>query len=106
MFTHVSQQIIGTICQFEAFGEDLDVRGPVQLAVSLVCLLVILMCVRYAVERERLRHADLHARYQQLNHDYFADELEDVQVEWGHLTRQDAHGPLFQKCIERFGGIR
>ena len=128
-------------------------RGPVQIAVSLVCLLVIFRCVRYAVGRERLRHADLHAQYQQFDHDYFADELEDAQVEWGHLndaiavayigdaggtrmvldvdsntadsdilesllheschvqtlqlvqsTRQDARGPLFQKCMERFGG--
>jgi maltodextrin utilization protein YvdJ len=153
VITYVGQENVGTICQFEAFREDLVVRGPVQIAVSLVCLLVILMCVRYALGRERLRYADLHAQYQQLNHDYFADELEDAQVEWGHLndalamtyvgdaggtrivldvdsntsdsdvleslqheschvqtlqlvqsTQQDSHGPLFQKCMERFGG--
>jgi len=86
VFTHVGKENVSTISQFEAFREDLVVRGPVQIAVSLVCLLVIFMCVRYAVGLGRLRYADLHAQYQQLNHDYFASELKDAQVEWSHLN--------------------
>jgi predicted SprT family Zn-dependent metalloprotease len=60
--------------------------------VSAVAVAVILFGARYAYGRERLRHADLHAWYQQINQESFDGKLQDVSVEWGDLSGDDADG--------------
>ena len=50
-----------------------------------VCLALLLAGAKYAVGRERLRHADLHEKYQEINREYFSGQLQDVYVHWDHL---------------------
>lgn len=52
---------------------------------QVVCLALLLAGAKYAVGRERLRHADLHEEYRQINRQYFSGQLQDVFVHWGHL---------------------
>src|SRR5208337_909380 len=52
---------------------------------QVVCLAVLLAGAKYAVARERLRHADLHEVYQRINQQYFSGRLPDAFVHWGHL---------------------
>lgn len=60
--------------------------------VSGCCLAVICGGAEYAVARERLRRADLHEWYQQINREKFEGKLQDVSVEWADLTADDSYG--------------
>ena len=60
--------------------------------VSGCCLAVICSGVGYAYGRERLRRADLHEWYQQINWEKFDGKLRDVSVEWSDLTNDEAYG--------------
>ena len=57
-----------------------------QFATCAVLLAVIFGCVRYAVAREQLRDLDLHAMFQDINHESFNGELPDVPIEWADLA--------------------
>ena len=57
------------------------------------CLALLLAGAKFAVARERLRQADLHERYQQINRVYFSGSLPDAYVHWAHL--EDAVGQTY-----------
>lgn len=61
-------------------------------AVSAVAVAVICCGAKYAYGRERLRHADLRAWYQQINREKFDGKLQDVSVQWADLTADDSYG--------------
>ena len=50
-----------------------------------LCLALLLAGVKFVVARERLRQADLHERYEQINGAYFSGSLPDAYVHWSHL---------------------
>jgi predicted SprT family Zn-dependent metalloprotease len=66
-----------------------------QILVSLVCLAVIASGAEYSIARERLRKADLHAWYQEINGRFFGGSLQDAEVCWGDLTKDDAEGMTY-----------
>jgi predicted SprT family Zn-dependent metalloprotease len=61
-------------------------RQRFQTSVSLACLAIICYGTGYALGRERLGQADLHAVYQQVNSESFAGGLPDVSVKWSDLS--------------------
>jgi hypothetical protein len=63
--------------------------------VSGVAVAVICAGATYSYDRERLRHADLLAWYQQINQEKFGGKLQDAPVEWGDLTEDDANGMTY-----------
>jgi len=63
--------------------------------ISLLALAVIFFGVRYAVLRERLRHAGLHAWYQQDNSELFGGKLPDARVEWSDLSDDNDVGKTY-----------
>src|SRR5882724_7201347 len=65
---------------------------PWELLVSGVAVAVIIAGAEYAYGRERLRRADLHVWYQQINQESFDGKLQDVSVEWADLTAEDSYG--------------
>lgn len=58
----------------------------VQYLVSIVALAVVISGCEYAVAREFLRHADLHAWYVEINVREFQGRLPDANVSWGGLS--------------------
>jgi len=72
------------------------------LLISLLALAVVILGVRYHLMRERLRHADLHAWYQQENLTAFGGSLRDTTVEWGDLREDDAEGETYQLADDSF----
>lgn len=72
------------------------------ILISLLALAVIVLGIRYAVMRERLRRADLHAWYQQENATEFGGHLQDAQVNWGDLRGDDAEGETYQQTDDSF----
>jgi hypothetical protein len=63
-----------------------------RVLVSIVALAVILLGVRFAYGRERLRKTDLHAWYREDSAQFFDGQLPDVYVRWGNLQEQEAVG--------------
>ena len=72
------------------------------ILISLLALAVIVFAVRYAMMRERLRHADLHAWYQQENATEFGGALQDAAVQWGYLKEKNAEGITYQLTDDSF----
>lgn len=56
-----------------------------RFTIQCLCLALLLAGAKFAVARERLRHADLREHYQQINRTYFSGELPDAYVHWSHL---------------------
>jgi len=56
-----------------------------RFTVQCLCLALLLAGAKFAVARERLRHADLQAQYELINRQYFSGELPNAYVHWGHL---------------------
>jgi predicted SprT family Zn-dependent metalloprotease len=57
-------------------------RRWLQIAVSMACLIVILLGARLVWAKEHIRQTDLHAFYQQINRASFDGKLPDAQVGW------------------------
>jgi hypothetical protein len=72
------------------------------ILISLLALAIIVFGIRYAVVRERLRHADLHAWYQQENATEFGGQLQDASVQWGYLKEKNAEGITYQLTDDSF----
>ena len=72
------------------------------ILISLLALAVIVFGIRYAVMRERLRRADLHAWYQQENATDFGGQLQDASVQWGYLKEKNAGGITYQLTDDSF----
>jgi len=72
------------------------------MLISLVALAVIFFGIRYAVTRERLRHADLHAWYQRDNSELFSGKLPDARVEWSDLSDDNDAGKTYQLGDDSF----
>jgi hypothetical protein len=70
--------------------------------ISLLAIAIIVFGSRYAVMRERLRHADLHAWYQQENATEFGGHLQDASVQWGYLKEKNAGGITYQLTDDSF----
>jgi len=66
------------------------------ILISLLALAVIVFGIRYAIMRERLRRADLHAWYQQENATAFGGSLQDASVECGDLREKNAEGITYR----------
>jgi hypothetical protein len=62
------------------------VRKRLQIAVSVACLVVIGLGVRYAAARETLREQDLIPLYQQSGQVLFGDDVPEARVEWANLN--------------------
>ena len=56
-----------------------------QISVFLACLAIIFYGTGYALGQERLPQTDLHAVYQQVNHESFSGQLPDLLVQWSDL---------------------
>jgi hypothetical protein len=72
------------------------------ILISLLALAVIIFGIRYAVMRERLRRADLHAWYQEENATAFGGSLQDASVEWGDLREESAEGITYRPADDSF----
>jgi len=72
------------------------------ILISLIALAVIIFGIRYAIMRERLSRADLHAWYQQENETEFAGSLQDASVEWGDLREESAEGITYRYADDSF----
>jgi len=73
-----------------------------EIFISFLALAVIFFGIRYAAMRERLRHADLHAWYQQENATEFGGQLQDASVQWGYLKEKNAEGITYQLMDDSF----
>ena len=82
-------------------GEPLN-KNTRDILISLLALAVIASGIRYAIMRERLSRADLHAWYQQENETEFAGSLQDASVEWGDLRQDDAEGITYKYDDDSF----
>jgi SprT-like family len=72
------------------------------MLISLLALAVIVFGIRYAVMRERLRHADLHAWYQQENAEFFGGQLQDADVKWGDHREDNDEGITYRLTDDSF----
>jgi hypothetical protein len=72
------------------------------ILISLLALAVIVFGIRYAIMRERLRRADLHAWYQQDNAELFGGKLPDARVEWSDLSEDNDEGKTYQLTDDSF----
>jgi hypothetical protein len=72
------------------------------ILISLLALAVIVFGIRYAIMRERLRRADLHAWYQQENATEFGGKLPDARVEWSDLSEDNDEGKTYQLTDDSF----
>jgi SprT-like family protein len=61
-------------------------RWILNTGVFVLSLGLIVGSVRYAEGREERRSIDPQRIYRQINHDFFAGQLEDVPVNWADLT--------------------
>jgi len=73
-----------------------------EILISLSAIAVIIFGIRYAVMRERLRHADLHAWYQRDNSELFSGKLPDARVEWSDLSDDNDAGKTYQLTDDSF----
>jgi hypothetical protein len=62
--------------------------------ITVLFLAAILVFVRYAVARDGARHVDLHKVYQQINSQYFDQELADLRVNWDDLNAEAGSGAM------------
>ncbi len=82
-------------------GEPLN-KNTRDIFISLVAIAVIVFGIRYAIMRERLSRADLHAWYQQENATEFGGQLQDASVQWGYLKEQNAEGITYKMTDDSF----
>jgi hypothetical protein len=68
--------------------EQSSVRHTLYIVISVACIGLIFAGANFAIGRERTRHTDLHAAYQQINRESFRSELPDVRVEWADLRNE------------------
>jgi len=72
------------------------------MLISLLALGVIVFGIRYHFMLQRLRHADLHAWYQQDNTELFGGKLPDARVEWSDLSEDNDEGETYQLTDDSF----
>jgi hypothetical protein len=68
------------------------VRRLFQITASVIAVVIILLCTRYAYSRESVHNVNLHERYQQINRESFDAKLPYVSVSWADLSAQNADG--------------
>jgi SprT-like family len=77
-------------------------RNARDIVISLLALAVIVFGIRYHMMREHLRHANLHAWYQQDNAELFGNKLPDARVEWSDLSEDNDEGKTYQLTDDSF----